>query len=167
MSAVLLGVFDDSLIAERSRVALVRDGFATDRVDVTSQASEGRSRHVPAATAHERFFRHFWTLLGERDLLAAEDLTRRVGQGAAVVTVHPRGTIETTRATQILAEHGMSLLVEHDLDNQRLERAAADHDSPPWIRHLWVEPRPDTDCLYCRLSAAPVAPESDASRPAL
>lgn len=79
-------------------------------------------------------------------------MTRRVAQGAAVVTVHPRGTTETARAMQILSEHGMRLLVEHDLGNQALERAAADHDSPPWIRHLWVEPRPDTDCLYCRLS---------------
>ena len=151
MSAVLLGVFDDYLVAERARIALVRDGFATDRVDVSANSEQGRARHVPAATAHERFFRHFWTLLGERDLLAAEDLTRRVAQGAAVVTVHPRGTTETTRATQLLAEHGMSLLVEHDLANQRLERAAADHDSPAWVRHLWLEARPDTDCLYCRL----------------
>jgi hypothetical protein len=106
---------------------------------------------VPAASAQERFFRHFWTLLGSHDVLAAEQLAQRVAQGSAVVTVHPRGSTETARATQLLAEHGMTELLEHDLAHQYLERAAADRDSPAWVRHLWIESRPDTDCLYCRL----------------
>jgi hypothetical protein len=152
MSAVLLGVFDEDRIAQACRIALVRDGFPTDRVDITARSDQGRAAHVPADCAHERFFRHFWTVLGTRDVLAAEQLAQRVTQGSAVVTVHPRGSTETASATQILAAHGMHLLVEHDLGNQMLERAAADHDSPAWVRHLWLEPRPDTDCLYCRLT---------------
>jgi hypothetical protein len=151
MSAVLLGIFDELLVAERARIALVRDGFATDRVDVTAGSDQGRAAHVPAASAQERFFRHFWTVLGSHDVLAAEQLATAVSQGAAVVTVHPRGATETARATQLLAEHGMTELLQHDLGNQRLERAAADRDSPAWVRHLWIETRPDTDCLYCRL----------------
>jgi hypothetical protein len=151
MSAVLLAVFDDFLVAERARVTLVRDGFPTDRIDVTATCDYGRAGLLPATSARERFFRHFWTVLGSHDVLAAEDLAQRVVAGSSVVTVHPRGRTETARATQILAEHGTTLVVEHDLAHQRLERAAADHDSPAWVRHIWIEPRPDTDCLYCRL----------------
>jgi hypothetical protein len=43
MSAVLLAVFNDYGAAERVRIDLVRDGFPTDRVEVTACCEPGRA----------------------------------------------------------------------------------------------------------------------------
>src|SRR5437016_5537340 len=43
MSAVLLAVFNDYETAERVRVILVRDGFPTDRVELTASCDLGRA----------------------------------------------------------------------------------------------------------------------------
>ena len=48
MSAILLAVFDDHPIAERVRVSLVRDGFPTDRVELTASCEPGRAGLGPA-----------------------------------------------------------------------------------------------------------------------
>lgn len=151
MSAVLLGVFEDPAVASRVRIDLVRDGFPTDRVELTAAGDLGRAGLQPAASAHECFIKYFGSVLGRDGALHAERLTRRLDQGAAAITVHPRGRTETARARELLLGAGVSELVEHDLGNQRLERAAAAEDKNPWIRHLWLEPSPETDCIYCRL----------------
>jgi hypothetical protein len=152
MSAVLLALFDDFLLAERARVSLVRDGFPTDRVELTAGAEPGRAGVLPASSPQERFYRYFCAVLGPEEHAAAGKLAQRVDHGGAVVTVHPRGRTETARATQILTEHGTELLAEQGLDDQLLERAAADRATDPWVRALWLPPDPNTDCLYCRLS---------------
>lgn len=152
MSAVLLALFDDYLLAERARVTLVLDGFATDRVDVTACCEPGRAGLLPDVSLRDRFLKHFGTLLGPQEKTPqVAQVTERLLEGQAAVTVHPRGAIETERATQLLISQGSNLLLEHDLTHQRLERAAANRDTPAWFRHLWIESRPDTDCLYCRL----------------
>jgi len=152
MSAVLLAVFDDYAVASQARIELVRDGFPTDRVDLTASCELGRAGLQPARPAHERFLTYFWSVLGPRDAPThAEHLAQRLDTGAAAITVHPRGTTETTRAMQLLERAGAAELVQHDLDNQALERAAADSDRIPWVRNLWIETTPETDCLYCRL----------------
>ena len=153
MSAVLLAVFNDFETAERVRIDLVRDGFPTDRVDLTACCDPGRAGFAPADSPHEKFVQHFSRLFGtraRRDYV--ELLAQRVDGGAATVTVHPRGMTETARATELLVAAGAAEIVPHDLENQRMERAAADHDGP-WIRHLWLE-KGDTDCIYCRLFPA-------------
>ncbi len=48
MSAVLLAVFNDYEAAERVRVTLVRDGFPTDRVELTASCELGRCAFEPA-----------------------------------------------------------------------------------------------------------------------
>lgn len=152
MSAVLLGLFEDHAVASRVRVDLVRDGFPTDRVDLTSANDLGRAGVQPASSPHDCFLKYFWTVLGPRDgSLHAQHLAHRLDEGAAAVTVQPRGRIETARAIEMLRSAGVSELVQHDLGNQRLERAAATEDKAPWIRNLWIEPSPETDCIYCRL----------------
>jgi hypothetical protein len=153
MSAVLLGVYANHEAAERVRTDLVMDGFPTDRVELTDCLELGRAGIEPAATLHEKFVQYFRTLFcfeGERHY--AEILADRIERGAATVTVHPRGAVETSRATEILRDRDLTELAEHDLANQAFEHAAAHHDGP-WIRYLWVENNSDTDCIYCRLFA--------------
>jgi hypothetical protein len=151
MSAVLLGVYPNHEAAERIRTDLVMDGFPTDRVELTDCIEPGRAGLQPAPTLHEKFIQHFRTLFcfeGERHY--AELLTQRLEDGAATVTVHPRGPVETSRATEILNRGGLRELAEHDLSNQALEHAAAHHDGP-WIRYFWLEANSETDCIYCRV----------------
>ena len=49
MGAVLLAVFKNHASAERVRSGLIRDGFPTDRVELTSQAEPGQAGIEPAA----------------------------------------------------------------------------------------------------------------------
>ena len=151
MSAILLAVFDDYEVAERIRTELVRDGFPTDRVELTAACESGRASIEPAGSAHERYLQYFRTLFsddGERE--CAERLADRVDHGAATITVHPRGLIEATRATEILEGAHPAQIAKHDLANHVLEHAAARHEQP-WIRNFWIDSRSSADCLYCRL----------------
>jgi hypothetical protein len=151
MSAILLAVFDDHPIAERVRVALVRDGFPTDRVELTAWCEPGRAGLAPADSPHDKFVQYFgvlFTLEGERHY--AEQLAERVEKGAATITVHPRGAIETARALAILGDAGAVQVISHHLANQMLERAAARHERP-WIRNFWIDTTSEADCIYCRL----------------
>jgi hypothetical protein len=78
-------------------------------------------------------------------------LAQRIDNGAATITVQPRGSIETVRATEILQEAHPSDVVAHDLSKLGWERAAAKHGGKPWIQHVMLEESPDTHCIYCRL----------------
>jgi len=123
MSAVLLGIFNEYRVAELVRTELVRDGFPTDRVELTAGREPGRAGLEPADSPHGRlvqYFRVLFTFEDERHY--AEDLAERVDNGDAIITVHPRGSMETRRATQILANAGAVQLISHDLAKQ----------SPPW-----------------------------------
>lgn len=152
MSAVILAVFNDYETAERVRVALFREGFPTDRVELTAPCEMGRAGCEPAATPHDKYVQFFRTLLrDEGEKHYPEMLAQRIDNGAATVTVHPRGKIETQRATEILTEAHPVDVVAHDLAKIGWEHAAAKHGGPYWIQHVWVEPSPDADCIYCRL----------------
>ena len=152
MSAVLLAVFNEYGMAERVRVRLVSDGFPTDRVELTASCEPGRAALGPASSARARFVQYFRTLLSdasEREL--AERLAEQVDSGAAAaVAVHPRGEIETARATEILAGEGAVEVVTHDLESQRFEHAAARTDGY-WVRHFMLDNPTGADCIYCRL----------------
>lgn len=151
MSAVLLAVFNDFEGAHRVLVELVRDGFPTDRVELTAACQPGRAGCMPAELLRGKFVQYFRTLLkSEADRGYVEVLATRVDNGAATITVHPRGTIETDRATKII-ELAAPLEVTHrDLNAKRWEHAAARH-AQPWIKHLWIEWKGDAHCIYCRL----------------
>lgn len=151
MSAVMTAMFDDCLAAERARLELVRDGFPTDRVDLTSDGEPGRASLTPAASIHERLVRYFRAIYPRsEEQPLAERLVDRIEHGGAVVTVHPRGALETTRARAILERAHPLELMDHDLANQGLEHAAALHERP-WISHFWVESENSAGCIYCRL----------------
>jgi hypothetical protein len=133
MSAVLVAVFDEYEAAERMRVALVRDGFPTDRVELTAGCEPGRAGLEPAATPHKRFLQYFRVLFSlEEERRQAEQLAELVSSGAATITVHPRGGMEITRAIQILAGAYPLQLLSHDLAKQTPNGAAARRWCP-WI----------------------------------
>ncbi|HZO24047.1 MAG TPA: hypothetical protein VFB37_16240 [Steroidobacteraceae bacterium] len=154
MSAVLLAVFNDYDTADRVRTDLVRDGFPTDRIDLTASHEPGRAGLQPGPAVHDRYVQYFRTLFGREDERSCvERLVERIEGGAATVTVHPRGAIEAARAMQIL-DHGVPTeKVRHDLDNAGMEHAAASHEGA-WIRNFWVESNPEYHCIYCRMFPA-------------
>jgi hypothetical protein len=136
MLAVLLAVFESPHSAEQVRTRMVKDGFPTDRVELTTRAVEGQAALQPGSSDRARLEQYFRTVLGPDDeapMVAA--LVARVDAGAAVVTVHPRGDTETTRAVEILEQAGAVEMLGHDLDSQGFEHAAADDDRP-WIRYF-------------------------------
>jgi len=151
MSAILLAVFNDYDAAHRARIELVRDGFPTDRVELTAACEPGRAGYCSAELPRGKFAQYFRALLkADADRQFVESLAERVDGGAAAIAVHPRGLIETNRAAGILERAGPAEVMHRDLHNQTLEHAAARHDHP-WISHLWVELKGDSHCLYCRL----------------
>ena len=151
MSAVILAIFEDYATAERVRVKLVQDGFPTDRVELTASEDLGRAGLQPASSSRGKCVQYFSTLLAREDERHyPEQLAQHVESGAATVTVQPRGALETARATEILQQEHPIDLVGHDLANQGWEHAAAKNEGY-WIRHMWIEASPDTDCIYCRL----------------
>ena len=136
MSAVLLAVFNDYDAAERGRMDLFRDGFPTDRVELTACCEPGRAGCEPATSLHDKFVLYFRTLFNREDeRLCAELLADRVEQGVATITVHPRGAVETARATAILEGGAPLEILRHDLLNQKWEHAAAAREGP-WIAEL-------------------------------
>ena len=151
MSAVLLAIFPDYDVASRVRMALFEDGFPTDRIELTACCEPGRAALQPADTQHRQFARYFGALFthaDEKDF--PEQLATRLDDGAAAVTVHPRGEVEILRATEILTQAQPTEVVQHELADQRFERAAAKH-AKPWVSHLWVENHSKAHCIYCRL----------------
>jgi hypothetical protein len=151
MSAILLAVLEDHTVAERVRIALVRDGFSTDRVELTACCEPGRAGVGPADSPHPKFVQYFGVLLTlEHERHYAEQLAERLEKGAATITVRPRGAIETARALAILEDAGAVEVIAHDLGNQLLEHAAARHEHP-WIRNFWIDMPSEAACIYCRL----------------
>ena len=126
MAAILVALYDSHPRAERARTELVQDGFPTDRVELTSKSEPGTAGLIAAEAEPERFRQYFGTLFDEeRHRGCAEDLARQVGAGAAVVTVHPRGEREITRAIQILDRHEPLEIDREHLDQTLLEQAAS------------------------------------------
>jgi hypothetical protein len=151
MSAVLLAVFNDYESARRARLELVRDGFPTDRVELTAVCEPGRAACFPAEDLRGKFVQYFRILFkAEADRQYAESLAERLdGGAAATITVHPRGTIETNRATKIIESASPAEVVHRNLRSRWWGFAAAQAEQP-WIRHVWLE-KSDAHCIYCRL----------------
>jgi hypothetical protein len=151
MSAVILAVFNEYAAADRVRTRLVGDGFPTDRVELTASCEPGRAGLQPAHSTHDKFVQYFRSLLSQEDERPfVEGLAERVESGAATITVHPRGAIETERAAEILEHEGAVEVVGHDLENQSFEHAASRSDGY-WVRHFMLDNPTGADCIYCRL----------------
>ena len=151
MSAVLLAIFNDYTAADQVRMDLFNDGFPTDRIELTACCEPGRAALLSGETPHGQFVKYFRTVLcfqDEREL--AEQFAGRLDGGAAAITVHPRGPVETSRATEILKHANPTTVVEHDITRQAWEHAAA-RTAKPWVSHVWVENHSNAHCIYCAL----------------
>jgi hypothetical protein len=136
MSAALAALFQDHAAAARARTMLVRDGFPTDRVALTSEREPGNADMAPSEELPSKLTEYFGQVLSfENERERVQELAREVQVGAAVVVVHPRGTIETDRALRILSTAGATRTYEHDLESQAMERAAS-KDSRPIVEQL-------------------------------
>src|ERR1043165_4830686 len=103
MSAMLAALFKDHATAERVRTALVSSGFATDRVQLTSEVEPGQVSLMPRGDKSQQLHDYFKQVFTE----SSEDQHLRsfidgVRQGNAAVVVHPRGDIETRTAVDVL-----------------------------------------------------------------
>jgi len=143
MSAVLAAVFDSHKTAEAVRTRLVKEGFPTDRVALTSREELGQAKVVPAAALAEKLTQYFQQLFPGG---SAQDPVRRlqaaVVAGHAVLAVHPRGEVETAHAAEILDQGNPLEIRAKDLGDQTLEHAAADEESSAlsWIGRVMVAP---------------------------
>lgn len=156
MSAVLVAAFSDHATAERVRTRLVQDGFPTDRVQLTSAQELGQVKLVPRASLGDKLTEYFDNLFqvssgasgdGRR---SAQLFQRAVLEGKAAIAVHPRGDIETRRAVQLLNDAGPVELRGADLENQTLEHAATESETPvvTWMGKVLAGPgAPDTTGL--------------------
>jgi len=150
MSAVLLAVFKGYESADQARMQLFLDGFPTDRVELTATREPGRAGLEPGESLRVKLAKYFDVVCGG-DHSCAERLASLVDEGAATVTVHPRGGIEIEHATRALTSAGAAELIDHDLKSQAFEHAAARHDAA-WVSHLWFHgPADEYHCIYCRL----------------
>jgi uncharacterized membrane protein len=152
MSTVLVALFNDYETAKHVRQMLIHDGFPTDRVDLTASHELGRARLQPADSPRGKCIQYFRSVLPREDEQGhAEMLAQRIDEGAACVTVLPRGAIETEGATQILRQAHPTHILGHDLTVHGWERAASRHKAA-WAQYVWIESSPsDTHCIYCRL----------------
>jgi hypothetical protein len=156
MSAVLLAMFNDYVVADRVRTLLVQDGFPTDRVELTACCEPGRAALEPANSPHGQFVQYFRALFSHDDEQHFPELfAQRVESGATAITVHPRGPVETLRATEILKLAGAVETAEHEISNQPFEHAAA-RNARPWVSNLWVESTHKEHCIYCWLFERPL-----------
>jgi hypothetical protein len=131
MSALMVALYRDHATAERVRTELVMDGFPTDRVEVTAREEPGVVAVGPADKAIDQLKDYFRTLFDRpEEQRYVEFLAESVCGGAAAVTVHPRGDIETERAREILERAGPLELEDKDLDKQSLEQAASPKARP-------------------------------------
>jgi hypothetical protein len=150
MSAVLVAVFTDQATAEGVRTRLVKDGFPTDRVELTSSQELGQAKLVPKESVGDKLLEYFRQLFQEgsrRDERSAELIQRAVLDGKAALAVHPRGEVETQRALQLLNEAGPEEVRGTDLQSQTLEHAATETETPvlTWIGKVLSAPgAPDT-----------------------
>jgi hypothetical protein len=126
MSAVILAVFADHDAAERMLVTLVRDGFPTDRVNLTAGSHLGRAGLGPADSTHAKCSQYFESLLRNEDERCHPDaLARRIGNGEATIVVHPRGAAETARAMQMIKQAHPLDVFECNLTQRTWEQTVA------------------------------------------
>ena len=151
MSAVMVAIFNRFSDAESVRTELVKEGFPTDRVELTASTENERAGLQAADSSRGQFVQYYGALFdqeGERAFV--EELAKRVASGSIVtIAVHPRGEIETSLATEILEKQGALQVVPHDLENQGFQSAASSETSP-WLDYLLPQHVGDAGRFYLR-----------------
>ena len=154
MSAVLVAMFEGHAAAVGVRTRLVKDGFPTDRVELTSCQELGQVNLVPRGSLDEKLTEYFRRLFQGSprgsDERAVKMFQHAVLDGKAAVAVQPRGDVETKRALELLNEAGPMEMRGADLESQTLEGAAAEGETPivTWFGKVLAAPgAPDTTGL--------------------
>jgi hypothetical protein len=146
MSALVVALYDNHTAAERVRTLLVSEGFATDRVQLTSQTDPGPAAIVgKGSDLGQQLQEYFSTLFTSADEMTnIRVFVDGVQQGHAALTVHPRGEVETHRALEIMEQAQPLEIVDHDLDKQGMERAATPNDREPLVKQFYDASRDAT-----------------------
>jgi hypothetical protein len=128
MGALVAALYKDHATADQVRTALVTEGFATDRVQLTSPREPGPAGLTPSNDATAQLKQYFEQVFPDADEAnEVSTFVDGVSHGNAAVIVHPRGEVEVERALSILSASQPIQVREHDLRNQTMERAAS-HD---------------------------------------
>ena len=102
----IIALYRSQESAERARVRLHKEGFATDRLDVISSQSKGRAVDFPGQSRDEDLFAHFRVLLDdEREGPLVDGIVDSIRNGKAVLVVLPRGEVEIEQARDIIEAH--------------------------------------------------------------
>jgi hypothetical protein len=136
MQDIIVALYDDHTAAVAARTALVKDGFATDRVEVTSPVEHRQADKGPASDFESNVRAYFDTLYADQgEAQRLKRFAEAVIDGAATVTVHPRGEEEIRRAERILDAQAPREVYRylpqdsaHVID-RKIERAAAPRTS--------------------------------------
>jgi hypothetical protein len=104
MSAVMVAVFSSLRDAESVHTELIRGGFPTGRLELTSACGTARGSHS-SPREYERYFAEFFSERSDRSFVT--ELAKRVATGdVTTIAVHSRGASETLCVTQILENQG-------------------------------------------------------------
>jgi hypothetical protein len=104
MSAVMVAVFSSFRDAESVHTELIRGGFPTGRLELTSASGTARGSHS-SPREYERYFAEFFSDRSDRSFVT--ELAKRVATGGVTtIAVHSRGAPDTLRVTQILENQG-------------------------------------------------------------
>jgi hypothetical protein len=126
MSALVAALYKDHATADQVRTALVSEGFATDRVQLTSPREPGPAGLTPADDTTAQLRKYFEQVFPDpAEANEVSTFVDGVSHGNAAVVVHPRGDVEVERAMSILSASQPLEVREHDLANQTMERAAS------------------------------------------
>lgn len=139
MSALVVALYDNHAAAERVRTRLVREGFPTDRVELTSSDEPGQASVVGPAGDLEAQLEEYFSGLFDRveEIPNVHFFVDGVTQGHAALTVHPRGEMETNRALEILEEAQPLEICDHDLEDLVMERAASLDDDETYLKQFF------------------------------
>jgi hypothetical protein len=133
MSAFVAALYENHATADQVRTALIQEGFATDRVLLTSSREPGPAGLTPANDATAQLRKYFEQVFAdENEAAEVNKFVDGVSHGHAALVVHPRGDVEVQRAMSILSASKPLEVREHDLANQTMERAAS-HDGETMV----------------------------------
>ena len=139
MSALVAALYKDHATANQVRTALVSEGFATDRVQLTSPREPGPAGLTPADDTTAQLRKYFEQVFPDpAEANEVSTFVEGVSHGNAAVVVHPRGDVEVERAMSILSASQPLEVREHDLANQTMERAAS-HDGETMVGRVMPE----------------------------
>jgi len=126
MSALIAALYQDHATAERIRTSLVSQGFATDRVQLTSREEPGPAGLTPSNDTTSQLEAFFSQAFPDADEAAGvREFVDGVKRGNAAIVIQPRGEVETKQAKDILSASHPLKVREHDLARQTMERAAS------------------------------------------